>query len=112
MIAGIASFVPYLGFGVGIIAAMIAGLLEFGTDWIKLAMIVGAFMIGQVMEGYVLQPLLLGDKIGLSPLWVILWYWQGHLCLVLQECSLLCLWRRYLMCYFITPTKAIKQRIL
>lgn len=71
MIAGIASFVPYLGFGVGIIAAMIAGLLEFGTDWIKLAMIIGAFMIGQVMEGYVLQPLLLGDKIGLSPLWVI-----------------------------------------
>lgn len=28
-------------------------------------------MVGQAMEGYVLQPLLLGDKIGLSPLWVI-----------------------------------------
>lgn len=71
MIAGIASFVPYLGFGVGIIIAMIAGVLEFGVDWIKLGMIVGAFMVGQAMEGYVLQPLLLGDKIGLSALWVI-----------------------------------------
>lgn len=71
MIAGIASFVPYLGFGVGIVAAMVLGLLQFGLDWVKLAMIGGAFMVGQVMEGYVLQPLLLGDKIGLSPLWVI-----------------------------------------
>ena len=71
MVAGIASFVPYLGFGVGIIAAIIAGLLQFGLDWIKLGMILGAFMVGQAMEGYVLQPLLLGDKIGLSALWVI-----------------------------------------
>lgn len=71
LIAGIASFVPYLGFGVGIIAAMVAGLLQFGLDWVKLAMIGGAFMVGQAVEGYVLQPLLLGDKIGLSPLWVM-----------------------------------------
>jgi len=32
---------------------------------------VGAFLVGQAVEGYILQPLLLGDKIGLSPLWVI-----------------------------------------
>ncbi|OOR87750.1 AI-2E family transporter [Moraxella caviae] len=69
--AGIASFVPYLGFGFGIVAALAAGLFQFGFDWVYLALIVGAFMVGQVLEGYVLQPLLLGDKIGLSPLWVI-----------------------------------------
>lgn len=71
LFAGIASFVPYLGFGLGMVAAMVAGALQFGLDWVKLGMIFGAFMIGQAMEGYVLQPLLLGDKIGLSPLWVI-----------------------------------------
>lgn len=71
MMAGVASFVPYLGFGVGIVSAIIAGLLQFGLDWVQLGMIVGAFMVGQAVEGYVLQPLLLGDKIGLSPLWVI-----------------------------------------
>lgn len=71
MIAGIASFVPYLGFGIGIIAAVVAGFFQFGLDWVKLGMIVGAFMVGQAVEGYLLQPLLLGDKIGLSPLWVI-----------------------------------------
>ena len=58
--AGIASFVPYLGFGIGIIAALIAGLFQFGLDWIYLGLIFGAFMIGQVVEGYILQPLLLG----------------------------------------------------
>lgn len=71
MIAGIASFVPYLGFGVGIVVAMVAGLLQFGLDWVKLVLIFGAFMVGQAVESYVLQPFLLGDKIGLSPLWVI-----------------------------------------
>lgn len=71
MVAGIASFVPYLGFGLGFIAAIIAGLFQFGMDWVHLGLIAGAFMVGQAVEGYVLQPLLLGDKIGLSPLWVI-----------------------------------------
>lgn len=71
MVAGVASFVPYLGFGIGFIAAIIAGLFQFGLDWLQLGLIVGAFLVGQAVEGYVLQPLLLGDKIGLSPLWVI-----------------------------------------
>lgn len=69
--AGVASFVPYLGFGVGIIVAIVVGLFQFGFDPIYIGLIIGAFMVGQAMEGYVLQPLLLGDKIGLSPLWVI-----------------------------------------
>lgn len=71
MIAGLASFVPYLGFTTGFIAAIVAGFFQFGMDWTKLGMIVGAFMVGQAVEGYILQPLLLGDKIGLSALWVM-----------------------------------------
>ncbi|MBF4488928.1 AI-2E family transporter [Psychrobacter sp. N25K4-3-2] len=71
MVAGIASFVPYLGFGIGFIAAIIACLFQFGLNWTYLSLIVGAFLVGQAAEGYILQPLLLGDKIGLSPLWVI-----------------------------------------
>lgn len=69
--AGIASFVPYLGFGVGICSALITGVVQFGFDPMYLILIMGAFMVGQAMEGYVLQPLLLGNKIGLSALWVI-----------------------------------------
>lgn len=71
MIAGLASIIPYLGFAVGIISAVIACLFQFGLDWVHLAMVLVVFMIGQAIEGYILQPFLLGDKIGLSPVAVV-----------------------------------------
>jgi predicted PurR-regulated permease PerM len=71
MIAGLASIIPYLGFGVGIIAAVIASLFQFGLDWMQLLLVGIVFMIGQMVEGYILQPFLLGDKIGLSPVAVV-----------------------------------------
>jgi predicted PurR-regulated permease PerM len=71
MIAGLASIIPYLGFGVGIIAAIIATLFQFGLDWTQLLLVGVVFMIGQMVEGYILQPFLLGDKIGLSPVAVV-----------------------------------------
>lgn len=71
MVAGLASIIPYLGFAVGIVAAVIATLLQFGVDWWQIALVLLVFMIGQGIEGYVLQPFLLGDKIGLSPVAVV-----------------------------------------
>ncbi|RLZ11013.1 AI-2E family transporter [Acinetobacter sp. 2JN-4] len=71
MIAGLASIIPYLGFAVGIIAAIIASLFQFGLDWVHLLLVGGVFLFGQMVEGYVLQPFLLGDKIGLSPVAVV-----------------------------------------
>ncbi len=71
MVAGLCSIIPYLGFGVGIISAIIATLFQFGLDWTHLALVAVVFGIGQLLEGYVLQPFLLGDKIGLSPVAVV-----------------------------------------
>ena len=71
IVAGLASIIPYLGFAVGIIAAVVASLLQFGVDWMQLFLVLVVFMIGQAIEGYVLQPFLLGDKIGLSPVAVV-----------------------------------------
>ncbi|MEB3766256.1 chloramphenicol efflux transporter CxpE [Acinetobacter sp. MD2] len=71
MVAGLASIIPYLGFAVGIIAAVIATLFQFGIDWTHLLLVGVVFMIGQVIEGYILQPFLLGDKIGLPPVAVV-----------------------------------------
>ncbi len=71
MIAGLSSIIPYLGFAVGIIAAVVASLFQFGLDWMQLALVLMVFMVGQAIEGYVLQPFLLGDKIGLSPVAVV-----------------------------------------
>lgn len=71
MIAGLASIIPYLGFATGIIAAVIACFLQYGLNWMQLALVGIVFMIGQIIESYVLQPFLLGDKIGLSPVAVV-----------------------------------------
>jgi len=71
MVAGLFSIIPYLGFAVGIIAAVISTLFQFGIDWWQLVLVGVVFMVGQAVEGYILQPFLLGDKIGLSPVAVV-----------------------------------------
>jgi predicted PurR-regulated permease PerM len=71
VIAGLAAIVPYMGFVIGIGAAVIAGLFQFGGDLYPMMGIVAVFMIGQALEGMVLTPLLVGDRIGLHPVAVI-----------------------------------------
>lgn len=70
MIAGLLSFVPYLGFIIGLVASLIAALVQYG-DWLHIGLVLVVFTIGQLMEGYVLVPRLVGDKIGLHPVAVI-----------------------------------------
>ena len=70
MIAGLISFVPYLGAITGVIMAIIAALVQY-QDWFHLLLVLGVFGIGQLIEGYVLVPKLVGDKIGLHPVAVI-----------------------------------------
>lgn len=70
MIAGLVSFVPYLGFIVGILLAGIATIMQFG-DPLHLLNVIIVFGIGQALEGMLLTPLLVGDKIGLHPVAVI-----------------------------------------
>jgi predicted PurR-regulated permease PerM len=70
MIAGLLSFVPYLGFMIGFVAALVAALVQYG-DWTHVLLVCGAFTVGQLLEGYVLVPRLVGGKIGLHPVAVI-----------------------------------------
>ncbi len=69
-VAGLAAIVPYLGFVVGIVAAGIAAFVQFG-DVFHLLLVAAVFGIGQALEGMVLTPLLVGDRIGLHPVAVI-----------------------------------------
>ncbi len=71
IVAGLLSIIPYMGFTVGLLAALIACVFEYGFNWQHMALVGVVFMVGQVIEGYVLQPFLLGDRIGLSPVAVI-----------------------------------------
>lgn len=70
MIAGLLSFVPYLGTTVGLVVAVIATLVEHG-DLFHLVLIFAVFGGGQLIEGYVLTPWLVGARIGLNPVAVI-----------------------------------------
>lgn len=70
LFTGLAMFVPYLGFGLGLVLATLAGLLQFAS--IKaLVMVAVVFGIGQIIESLVLTPRLVGERIGLHPLAVI-----------------------------------------
>lgn len=71
VLAGLASVVPYMGFVVGLGAAVIAALFQFGLDPLPLVAIGAVFMVGQLLEGMVLTPMLVGDRIGLHPVAVI-----------------------------------------
>ena len=70
LLAGLVSFVPYLGFIVGIGAAGLAAVLQF-QDLTHLIYVLIVFGVGQVLEGTVFTPLLVGDRIGLHPVAVI-----------------------------------------
>ncbi len=70
MISGLASIVPYLGFIVGIISALVAGFFQFDS-FLSLALIVGVYLVGQVLESVVFTPVFVGDKIGMHPVLVI-----------------------------------------
>ncbi len=71
LLAGLASIVPYLGVVVGIGAALTAGLFQFGGDFYPLLAIAAVFVAGQMLEGMLLTPWLVGDRIGLHPVAVI-----------------------------------------
>ncbi|WP_220429098.1 AI-2E family transporter [Vulcaniibacterium gelatinicum] len=70
LIAGLVSFVPYLGPTTGVVLGVIAALVQFG-DWEHVALVLGVFGLGQVIESYWLTPKLVGDRIGLHPVAVI-----------------------------------------
>jgi len=67
---GLAMFVPYVGFGIGLVLAVVAGMLQFASA--KAFLMVGVvYGLGQVFEGFYLTPRLVGERIGLHPLAVI-----------------------------------------
>ncbi len=68
--AGLLSFVPYLGFILGILVAGVAAAIQF-QDLMPLLLVFAVFGVGQLLESFVLTPYLLGDRIGLHPVAVI-----------------------------------------
>lgn len=74
--AGLMSFIPYVGSAFGLITSVVLGAIQFG-DWPHLAAILAVFGVGQIMEGYVLTPKLVGDRVGLHPVWIMFGLFAG-----------------------------------
>lgn len=70
MSAGLISFIPYFGTAVGLVTGLGLALVQF-SDWLPIALVAGVFVVGQILEGYVLTPKLVGERIGLHPVWVL-----------------------------------------
>lgn len=70
MFAGLVSFIPYMGATVGVVSASIAAIAQFGEIWSIVPVLI-VFAVGQTLEGTLLTPKLVGDRIGLHPVAVI-----------------------------------------
>jgi predicted PurR-regulated permease PerM len=70
ILTGLLVFIPYLGFGLGLVLALIAAVLQF-ADWSGVIAVAVIYGCGQVLEGFFLTPRLVGERIGLNPLAVI-----------------------------------------
>ena len=70
--AGAVSFIPYFGAASGMVVGLSIAFFQFGLDgWGHIAAVAGVFLLGQTLESYVLTPRLVGDRVGLHPLWII-----------------------------------------
>lgn len=71
-IAGLISFIPYVGALVGGALAIGLAVFQFWGDPVMIALVAGIFFFGQVVEGNVLTPKLVGNSVGLHPVWLLL----------------------------------------
>jgi predicted PurR-regulated permease PerM len=71
LLTGLFSFIPFVGAMTGFLVAAIVAIAQFWPNWLSMAMVLGVFLIGQGLEGYVLSPKFVGAKVGLHPVWMM-----------------------------------------
>jgi predicted PurR-regulated permease PerM len=71
MMTGLLSFVPYVGMFAGMATGMAIAIYQF-PEWLNVGLVLAVFLAGQAIEGSVVTPKLVGDRVGLHPVWMIL----------------------------------------
>jgi predicted PurR-regulated permease PerM len=71
MTAGLLSFIPYVGFLVGFVLSVGVAIVQFWPDWVMVSAVLGVFVVGQFLEGNVLYPKLVGNRIGVHAVWLM-----------------------------------------
>jgi predicted PurR-regulated permease PerM len=70
-IAGLLSFIPYVGSLTGFVVAGGVAVAQFWPNWIPIVVVLAIFGVGQLLEGYILSPKLVGERVGLHPVWLM-----------------------------------------
>ena len=71
LIAGLISFIPFVGTLVGAALSIGMAIAQFAPDWIGVLKVAAVFLVGHLLEGNVLSPKLVGDRVGLHPVWIM-----------------------------------------
>ncbi|HLN08075.1 MAG TPA: AI-2E family transporter, partial [Xanthobacteraceae bacterium] len=71
LVAGLITFVPYLGSMIGLVVCVGIAIAQFWPDYVSILTVLGIFLVGQFVEGYVLSPKLVGESVGLHPVWLM-----------------------------------------
>jgi predicted PurR-regulated permease PerM len=71
LISGVITFIPYVGSMTGLILALGVAVAQFWPDYSSILMVLGIFLVGQFVEGNLLAPKLVGESVGLHPIWLI-----------------------------------------
>ena len=74
---GALSFIPYVGTIFGLGSSVGVAFLQFWPDWIRVAVILGVFLAGQLLADYVLTPRVMGSRLAVHPLWLIFGLFAG-----------------------------------
>ncbi len=70
-IAGVITFIPYVGALIGGALAIGLALFQFWGDWMQIGIVAGIFAVGQFLEGNIITPRLVGKSVGLHPVWLL-----------------------------------------
>jgi predicted PurR-regulated permease PerM len=71
LVSGLISFIPYVGSLTGLVLAAAVAIAQFAPAWGSILIVIGIFFAGQFIEGYVLAPNLVGQSVGLHPVWLM-----------------------------------------
>ncbi len=70
-LSGLITFIPYIGSLSGLLVATSVAVAQFWPDWIWIVVVVAIFLVGQFVEGNIIAPKLVGERVGLHPVWLI-----------------------------------------
>ena len=71
LIAGVITFVPYIGSMTGLMIAASVAIAQFWPDWKRIVLVIAIFLVGQFIEGNIVSPKFVGERVGLHPVWLI-----------------------------------------